>query len=166
MAGAQQSTSGDERTEVGRPDTRRQLASFGVTGILNTAADFAILNICIFVIGLPVIFSNIISVTISLALSFTLNNRWVFSGHSVSRFRRVVLFLVVTLLGLYGFQTIIIHFFTTEFLLPAQAVMYVSNALGLNLSAEFIIANTAKIIATMVTMVWNFVMYKKFVFKR
>ena len=149
-----------------KSSTRRQLVAFGATGVLNTAADFVILNICIFALGLAVVPANIISVSITLCFSFILNNRWVFKGHRASRLYRISTFLVITLIGLYGFQTLIIHFFTTELLWPAQAVGRICAALGLNLSNEFIAANTAKLLATAFTMVWNFVMYKKFVFKR
>lgn len=146
--------------------TKHQLASFGITGILNTAIDFTILNLCIFLLGLPVVPANIISVTIALLFSFTLNSRWVFSGHKASRLRQFGLFAVITLIGLYGFQTAIIHLFTTQLLWPAQQIIAILTVFGLKLPDDFVIANTAKILATFCTMVWNFVMYKKFVFKQ
>ncbi len=146
--------------------TKGQFRSFGIAGILNTLVDFLLLNFAAFVIGLPLLLANVISTSAAMLLSFLLNNRWVFAGNTVSKGRRIGLFLAVTLVGLYGIQSVVIYLLSNFVLWPSQMAVYFNQVLGLGMASEFVIANTIKLIATAVTLVWNFVLYKKVVFKR
>jgi putative flippase GtrA len=147
------------------PATIKQAKAFGLAGICNTLLDFGLLNAGIFILGLPVVAANLISTAAALSLSFLLNSRWVFSGTTVSRARSSLLFFAVTITGLFVLQTFVIHIFTSVLTSPASVVLTVSQLLGFELSKDFVLANTAKAIATVCTLVWNFLLYKKFVFR-
>ena len=144
----------------------RQAGAFGLVGIINTLLDVLLLNLGIFVLQLPVVLANMLSVSIALAFSYTANSRWVFGGQRLGA-RRALRFVMITLIGLYGLQTLVIYLLTRQWLAPASLVQGTIQALGLGqyFSNEFIVANTAKVLATLFTTVWNFVLYKKYVFK-
>ncbi len=146
--------------------TPGQLRSFGTTGLINTTADFLLMNVAFLVIGLPLVLANIISTSIAMMLSYLLNNRWVFTGTSVGLAQRVVLFVLVTMFGLFGIQTVVIHVLTESVLWPGNLAQAFNLYLNLGLSDDFTRANTAKLIASIFTLGWNFAMYKYVVFKR
>lgn len=133
-------------------------------GIVNTGVDFVILNILVFGFGLNKIPANMVSVSIAMLVSYALNYRIVFrntdSGHS----KKLVLFISITMFGLFILQNLVIYIFVHTFTGPANLVSDILSKLGIELSQNFILLNTAKVIATIVTMIWNFLMYRKFVF--
>lgn len=144
----------------------KRAGAFSMVGVANTLIDLLLLNIGIFILGLPVLIANIISVNAAMLFSYTANNRWVFGGGRRLSAKKALSFAVITLLGLYGLQTIVIYMLTRHWLLAASIVTRVLEGLGLvgYFSEDFIIANTAKVLATVVTAIWNFVLYKKYVF--
>jgi putative flippase GtrA len=145
---------------------RHQIGAFSFVGLANTAIDFLILNIGILVFNLPILFMNLISTSIAMMFSYFFSKRWVFSGSNVTNRKSMGLFVLVTLVGLYGIQSLVILIFSQTILLPsglaAELLAYL-NITGL--SEEFIISNTAKALATVATAVWNFILYKKLVFR-
>ena len=122
---------------------------FIIIGGFNTVLDFAILFALSNFLQLDKLISNIISTSIAMVSSYLLNKKYTFENTSKSR-TQLIKFLVVTIAGLWGLQTIIIQSFSFLF------VNIINNA---NLTL-FI----GKIIATGASMVWNFILYKKFVF--
>lgn len=129
-----------------------QIAKFGQIGVLNTAVDFGILNILISITqiasGVGIIFINATSFMIALANSYFWNKNWVFAGNKKSNF---ITFATVTLIGLSA-NTGIVYFLTTY--IPPVIV-----------SSQTLWANLAKLMATVVSLVWNFSGYKLIVFK-
>lgn len=121
---------------------------FGLVGIFNTALDFGILFLLVF-LGLDKIPSNYISTTIAFLCSFALNRNYTFHSKSAAR-KQFIPFVVVTLAGLWVLQPLVIWLVA-----PLLATMF-NSALSLF---------GAKVFATMITMVWNYVLYKRFVFK-
>lgn len=130
-----------------------QFAKFGLVGVLNTAIDFGILNILLalthIVSGPLILFLNTVSFSTASINSYYWNRSWVFHGAKKSDF---VSFMAVTLIGL-AINSAIIFTLTT----------FVHPALGLN-AAQW--ANAAKLLATSVSLIWNFVGYRVIVFAK
>lgn len=148
---------------------RRQISSFMIVGLINTAIDFFMLNILIVAADAPTIAANIISTSTALCFSFFANQRHVFRVDRQSSKSRTSLlqFIVVTLAGLYVVQTAIIYTLTNTWHLPGSIALSIRDLIGLQttLGDSFVTTNTAKGIATAASMVWNFIWYKKVVFR-
>ena len=141
-----------------------QIARFGVVGIINTGLDFAILNILIYTTG---IYSgawlsvfNTISFGIAVINSYFLNKYWAFGTGGSVRTTEVSRFLTVSLIGL-TINTLIVYVLGTFFILSfrlSDGAPFIELAAGLW-------DNLAKLAATAISLVWNFIGYKLFVFK-
>lgn len=120
---------------------------FALVGGFNTALDFGLLFLLVW-LGLPKIGSNYISTGIAFVFSFFMNRSFTFKSEGDAK-KQFIPFLVVTMIGIWVLQPIVILFITSIDSLFNESI---------NL---FI----AKLLATLVSLVWNFLMYKKFVFK-
>ncbi|MGB8647187.1 MAG: GtrA family protein [Anaerolineae bacterium] len=82
------------------PEVRRFI-KFAIVGLIGAVVDFSVLNILVYVVGIPEEFANIISVTCAVVSNFTWNRLWTFpesQEHAVhTQFGQ---FLVVNLVGL------------------------------------------------------------------
>ena len=133
-----------------------QLTKFFAVGFLNTAIDFGVLNLLSVVTGvtsgLIVGGVNIPGFSVAVGNSYFWNKFWVFQGRAgggaLQDFPR---FLLVTLIGLFINSGIII-ILTTYISAPSG----ISNTGWLNL---------AKIMATAISFMWNFLGYKFIVFR-
>ncbi len=129
-----------------------QIAKFAFVGVLNTAIDFGVLNALIALTaitgGVGIIVLNAISFSIAVINSYFWNKQWVFSAGKKSKFG---IFLTVTLIGL-SINTGTVYALTT-YMGPDSA------------SSQTQWANLAKVIATCLSIIWNFVGYKLIVFK-
>ncbi|MDR1196801.1 MAG: GtrA family protein [Candidatus Nomurabacteria bacterium] len=123
---------------------------FGLVGLANTALDFSILNVLSLFFGLPAIAANTISTGISMIFSFFVNKKWVFNSKGKNYAREIVLFFVFTAIGMWIINNGIVQLLVST--LPPEI-------------SEFWRINIAKIIATLASMIWNYVTYKRFVFK-
>lgn len=142
-----------------------RVVRFVAVGTFNTLFDFAILNFLVFAFNLNNIIANSISVSIAMGFSYILNNFVVFNQKNEEHTRKLLSFIVVTGFGMFILQNLTIFVFTNYVTWPADIVLRLFNLANIDLSREFIILNTAKVIGTAVNMTWNFLMYKKFVFK-
>jgi putative flippase GtrA len=124
---------------------------FGLVGGANTAIDFGLLFI-LRSLGLPVISANIISTTAAFCFSFFDNKKYTFKSHGGNVKRELLLFVVVTLFGLWVLQNIVM-----------QLILLPLNTTGLPGETSLLIA---KVLATFVSLVWNYVMYSRLVFKK
>lgn len=153
----------------GKPKSRTivQAGKFSIVGIINTLIDFIALNIFTAIFGLPRIPANVASATIAIAFSFMANRQLVFKPSGQHYFKQAILFLVVTAFGLYVLQNLIIFGLTEYWTWPLDTGYSLVKALGLDqtFSLDFVYTNGAKAVATAFSMVWNFVFYKKVVFK-
>ncbi len=134
-----------------------QLGKFGAVGILNTAIDFAVLNILSKVLGITagIILGgvNLPGFAIAVVNSYFFNKLWVFrdrqQGESLLHdFPR---FFAVTLIGVALNSGLIIVLTT-----------YAPFLAGLAPATRL---NLAKASATIVTLIWNFAGYKLIVFR-
>ena len=122
---------------------------FVLVGGTNTAIDLGILFI-LKSIGLNAIFSNYISTSIALIFSFFANKKFTFKDKSADK-TQFIKFLVVTLIGLWVIQPVVIWLS--------------SQGLNLFIANDNLILLIAKIIATCFSLTWNYFLYKKFVYK-
>ncbi len=144
----------------------RQVGKFGIVGLLNTLIDFVIYNFCLKFLGFGVIPANTISTTIAMVFSFTANRQVVFKPGSGTVKRQAAMFFVVTAFGLYVLQNGVIHILTSSWSVPLEAGTRVIRGLGIHwFNDAFYINNLAKVCGTFVSLTWNYIMYKKVVFK-
>lgn len=118
---------------------------FGVVGVLNTAVD-ALGYALLATLGVPMFVANFISTTAGMLLSFTLNRNFTFRAKDGDIRRQAVLFFAVTAFGLWVVHAAVI--FAVTKLFP-----------GINVLIP-------KLGAIAVGMVWNYVLYKKVVFRQ
>lgn len=124
---------------------------FIIVGGANTALDFLILFILTFV-GLDKIPANYISTGASLIFSFFANKSFTFKQNDGNAKKQFASFLVITLIGLWVIQPLIIWF------ISPVITPYVPNE-ALNLLI-------AKLVATVASLIWNYILYSKLVFKK
>lgn len=123
---------------------------FGAVGIINTSLDFGLLFLLVNLAQTNPLFGNLISTSIAFIFSFFANKRYTF--RSAGSFRsEAPKFIVVTLFGLWVIQPAIIN-----------TTMWLMNGLSLDSNVVLFIGKAS---ATAVTLVWNYVLYKKLVFK-
>ena len=127
---------------------------FAIVGGANTALDFAILFFLVF-LGLDKIAANFISTSIAFVFSFFVNKSFTFKATTETgkkkQLQQLGIFLGISIVALWVIQPLIIAGVTAA-LLPLGVAAPV---------ALFV----AKIIATIGSMIWNFILYKRFVFK-
>lgn len=139
---------------------------FVVVGVINTATDFILLNILVSIFALPLYGANLISAFVAMCVSFMLNKNFVFRKDSQSDPRTFFTFIGVTLLSIWGVQTLVIFLLTQQFPQPLFTIADAAHSVGLaqSFSIEFIVNNMTKIIATVASLVWNYLFYKYVVF--
>lgn len=124
---------------------------FGVIGGFNTILDFGLLFVFSSLLGVPRGFANVLSTSVAFVFSFFANKRYTFkSSDKENVVRQMVLFTIVTLFGLWVIQGLIIHFLS-----PVIASFGFSSELALLGS---------KLVATIASLVWNYLLYSRVVF--
>ena len=103
-----------------------------------------------------------------MTFSFFANKQVVFERQGGSILKQAVIFYTVTAFGLYVLQTGTIHILTDVWHYPTLLAVDIFHILGLDrwLSEPFIIKNTAKACGTILSLIWNYFMYKLVVFKQ
>lgn len=134
-----------------------QFIRFAVIGVVNTGIDFGILNVLVWITGITagsgLIPLNIISFTVAVINSYFLNKYWAFRDKSSGQdTRKFTIFLAVSIVGaLINTATV------------TGIATYVSPLFDLS---PQLWVNVAKVVATGLSLIWNFVGYKFFVFKK
>ena len=127
---------------------------FSVIGGINTALDFIILFV-LTSLGVKIFIANIFSTGTTFIISFLMNKKITFKSVSNNKkelIREMVLFILVTLFGLWVIQNIVI-----STAMPIFENLLKNKQMSLLLS---------KLIATIFSLIWNFILYKKVVFKK
>lgn len=132
---------------------KHEKVRFGLVGIVNTAVDFAVLNVLVGVFGVPLVVSNIASTTAAMLTSFSLNKKIVFRGNEGSTKRQLILFFAVTLSAIWLVQSSVI-FIVFQFLESSTTL------------PEPILLNLAKLAGISAGLIWNYVGYSKIVFRK
>ncbi len=128
-----------------------QLLRFGLVGGINTALDFGLLFV-FKALGMPVEIANIMSTGLAFVFSFFANKKYTFKTRETNVVREMILFVVVTLTGLWVLQTAIIALTHGIF-----TSLTGNSDMGLLL---------AKLLATVASLTWNYLFYSKLVFKK
>jgi len=130
---------------------RHEKVRFVTVGAINTSVDFIVLFILASIFLVPTIAANIVSTTTALAVSYLLNKKAVFGDTDTSSVKQIMLFVVVTLAGLWVLQGTII-----TMLGPVLQPMLgeTGSLLG------------AKLIATLFSLSWNYLWYSRVVFRK
>ena len=127
---------------------------FSVIGGINTALDFIILFV-LASFGVKIFIANIFSTGTTFIISFLMNKKITFKSVSNNKkelIREMVLFILVTLFGLWVIQNIVI-----STAMPIFENLLKNKRISLLLS---------KLIDTIFSLIWNFILYKKVVFKK
>lgn len=134
-----------------------QLSKFAAVGFLNTAIDFGVLNLLSMVTGVTEGFKiggvNVPGFMVAVVNGYFWNQLWVFRARSEGEgiLHDFPKFLAVTVFGLLINSSIVV--FLTTYIDP---IANVPKETWLNL---------AKVAATAISMVWNFIGYKFLVFR-
>ncbi len=128
-----------------------QLLRFGLVGGANTALDFGLL-FGFKALGVPVELANIFSTGIAFIFSFFANKKYTFKTTGTNVMRELILFIIVTLVGLWVIQTAIIVIAE-----PPLTALFHNSGLGLF---------AAKLLATVASLTWNYLLYSRVVFKK
>lgn len=128
---------------------RRKPLRFVLVGVTNTLIDFGALFL-LTAWGMAIVPANMIATALALTFSFFANRTFTFgaTGNAVAQ---AVKFLAVTLFGLWVLQPLV--------LLAGMAIL--EQPLG-----ERVALLVSKLAATIVSMVWNYLLYDRFVFRR
>jgi len=134
-----------------------QIVKFGLIGVVNTALDFAVLNLLMWIFkiysGPWIIVFNVTAFSLAVINSYLLNRFWTFKIKSRQDVpEEFVKFISISLVGVFINSGIV--YGITGFIEPV-----------FNLTPE-LWANVAKILATGIAMVWNFIGYKFWAFKK
>ncbi len=128
-----------------------QKVRFMIVGGANTALDFILLFLFTG-LGVDKIVANYFSTGISLIFSFFANKKFTFKHKNFSAKKQFALVIIITLIGLLVIQPIII-WFSTSTLAPY-------------ITSEPINLFIAKLIATVASLIWNYLLYSRLVFKK
>jgi putative flippase GtrA len=124
---------------------------FVIVGGGNTLLDFVLLFLFTG-LGVNKFVANYLSTGISMIVSFFVNKSFTFKNKTGNAKKQFVAFLIVTIIGLWVIQPLVI-WVVTHLLTP-----YVPN--------EEINLFIAKLIATVASLVWNYLLYSRLVFKK
>lgn len=142
----------------------KRVGRFGLVGILNTVVDFVVYNGLLFLLpAVPAIWAGIISGTAAMINSFVFNKNFTFKAKKLST-KKLVMFFVITAAGLYIIRPAILYVFTDYWLWPSQLLYSITTALRLPFSQEFDTRNLALVAAIAVVLVYNYLLYKYYVF--
>ena len=124
---------------------------FAIVGGANTALDFILLFLFVN-LGVDKILANYFSTGASLIFSFFANKSFTFKNKTGNAKKQFAAFLLVTITGLWVLQPIIIWAVTT--LLESQ------------ITNDSILLFVAKLVATVGSLIWNYLLYSRLVFKK
>ena len=118
-----------------------QIMKFGIVGVIATVIDFGVMNLLHYGLRLDILIANTAGFVISLVFNYLASMKYVFAHkEGMSRRREFVIFVVLSVIGL---------------VLNDGIVLVLNTRLGFE-------ANIAKICATAIVMVYNFVTRKIF----
>jgi len=101
---------------------------------------------------MPAVVANYFSTTAALIFSYFANKNFTFKFDGKHTHKEIGIFFAITLFGLWVIQPVII--FLTELLVKSY------------FPEKYTILTIGKALATVVTLVWNYFLYKKLVFKK
>jgi putative flippase GtrA len=151
-----------------------QFRRFAVVGSANTLIDYVLFVALTKILRLPldlVWIAKVLSGTVAISISFYLNRRWVFRANG-GAFGQAARFLTTAAVGIYGIQTSLTQFFASSH--PELGKALYDLLQNIHLATQFpnvltealAIKTVAFTLATSVSMTFNFLLYKLWVFRK
>lgn len=141
---------------------------FVVVGGANTVIDFGIL-FSLVALGLPTIASNFVSTSVAMVFSFLVNKSYTFKDTSKNTGKNITYFFVITVIGLWVIQPIIIegvNLLLGPWFTGSCPVKLIGELLGSWFKASYLVLLIGKVLATAASLTWNYLLYRKFVFNK
>lgn len=136
----------------------KKVIIFGLIGIFNTLFDMALYVVVQSLTG-SIIIANIIATSAALVGSYILNSKLTFKSRKWT-VKSFALFVAVTIFGLWVLQTGVIYLLTPLVNVVPEFLWHLFGPL--QHTAKIL---APKVVATAVTLVWNFIWYNKVIFK-
>ena len=131
-----------------------KFVKFGVVGASGAVIDFGLTALCKGILGIPELLANAIGFTVAATSNYFLNRVWTWRSTSKSVGIEYAKFFFVSLIGL-GLNSLIVFLLKDVSIIPC----FVDTTLDWNFWV-------AKVIATAVVMVWNFLANNFFTFRQ
>lgn len=129
----------------------RRKIRFSLVSSVATAIDFSLL-LLLTSFGMATITANYISSSISFVFSFFGNKKFAFRTPDHHIQREAILFIIVTLTGIWLLQPLIIW--------------KIEDAFDQSFQPWWLLIVIAKVVASFVTFIWNYFFYTRLVFKK
>jgi putative flippase GtrA len=143
-----------------------QISKFAIVGVINTLVDLIFFNIFRRSKKITATVASYLSSTIAMINSYFLNRYWTFSSTSTGSSTEFLKFFLSTIVGIYVIHNGIVWILTNKFKWPGRlALKTVRFIKPLNfMSDTFVTDNFAKVTAIIFSLIWNFILYKFWVF--
>lgn len=151
-----------------------QVRKFATVGLLNTLVDYLLFVALTKSLHVPlgwVWVAKLVSGTAAISISFYLNRRWVFRATGAAAHAQAVRFVATTMVGVYAIQTPLTQLFADTYTAPGRALyavlkdMGVAGAIPSVVTEPLAIKTAAFALATAVSMTFNFLLYRYWVFR-
>jgi len=128
-----------------------QFLKFGIVGVISFVVDFSLYTACNF-LGCPYLISGLIGFVVSVIVNYILSMKFVFERRDdMSRKKEFIIYVVLSTIGL-GLNELLLYI--------CVDVVYVNSAFLMGLYGERLAEIIAKVFATGVVMIYNFVSRK------
>ena len=151
-----------------------QARRFGASGAVNTLTDYVVFMLLTKILSIPldrVWVAKLASGGLAMAVSFRLNRSWVFASRDAGRLDQLARFLITSISASWGIQLGLTQFFSSVWPLPGLAGFSALRYLGIIAIAPDLFTEAAAIktaafgLATLGSMTWNLVFYRRWVFR-
>jgi putative flippase GtrA len=139
---------------------KREFKRFTLVGFTATVIDYSILNVLTHFFGAPIVVANMVSASVSSLFSYIMNRKVVFDSIAHGERRSLFLYAGSLVVSIFVIQSTIIallgHGVTASWYEQFEITSELKDILA---------TNTAKVIAGFGTVLWNFYVQRRFVFK-
>jgi putative flippase GtrA len=142
--------------------------------VVNTLTDYVVFMMLTRIFSIPldrVWTAKLVSGGLAMTISFLLNRRWVFASRDAGRARQVMRFLLTAISASWGIQLGLTQLLSSVWPAPGLVGFALLRRLGAASIAPGILTEPAAIktaafaLATCASMVWNFILYRTWVFR-
>ena len=142
--------------------------------MVNTLTDYVAFMMLTRIFSIPldrVWTAKLVSGGLAMTVSFLLNRRWVFNSRDARRAGQALRFLIATVSASWGIQLGLTQLFSSVWPVPGLVGFAVLRRLGMTSVAPGVLTEPAAIktaafaLATCASMVWNFILYRTWVFR-
>jgi putative flippase GtrA len=139
---------------------KREFKRFTLVGFTATVMDYGILNLLAHFIGAPIVLANIVSASVSSLYSYILNRKVVFKSIAHGERKSLALYVLSLLVSIFVIQSAVITVFGRGLTEQWYEAFGLSGQLK-----ELLAINTAKVMAGLASVGWNFYIQRRFVFR-